>query len=941
MSTEEPKKKIRYWKDQEPPKPDTLFTDPLFPPNRNSLLGLDSSGKIIDPQVHKDYKNEITNFENITFARPNEIFGNEYKLFSGKIEVNDIKQGALGDCYFLTALGNICKFPGLIMKIFKTKEINKYGYYELFLRIDGKPTMLIIDDYIPVFKDTKKPCFAKPNGKELWVMLLEKAWAKINGGYMNTIGGQVHEPFEVLTGFGSRVYNLSDKDENSKMEILEEMKEADLSNCFISCGTKKDEELEKYGLVPSHAYSILGLNVVETIYKNKITLLRLRNPWSHKEWIGDWSDNSILWDEKTKSQVNYKKSDDGIFYMSDTDFFKYFSSLQICYMLYDSTSIRYTIEGEENLKNGIVFNIEAENDGLLSITVARKSWRAHREIRNKELPTHISVVSYNTNPENKLKTFSDYSGTSKSNETCNLNKKIKKGNYLIYIYRDSDNAEFPVEDKLDIKIVCSANFKHAQMNYDLREYGFPLLQNIILQSVLEEQKYDFNSSSPLFTKASSMKNNGLGYLIIYQTTPGNFYELKNNTYYLVNMFLLSPYNQKNEKFVTTVFPSGKFIVLLGLRSNDSKTYWFDLDSKLTRKNAKVALNFQDNDIDLDLYTNINNDIKNGTFMKRKTQSLENISIDINFDVNYIELPELEKKYPAYLKLLNEIPNNNDNNNLKWGTIRVNNSLLQNYLYIGQILNDQKEGKGIFIDSSFVFVGEYKNNLKNGVGITYQNQKNLQKLNKYNYINDNKEDKGILYYKDGSRYEGMIKFGLPEGKGTFYFKQGDKYEGDFNLGKRDGKGTYFHNDGNRYEGEWKKGLRDGKGVYYYKNGDKYEGDWKNDLRDGKGILYQKNGNKYEGDWKNDLKEGKGKLYTSGGEIYEGSFKNNVREGKGICYAKSGLRYEGDWKNHLMDGKGAVYYANGDREIGDFSKGKQIGIHAYLYANGKVEAKNHGA
>ena len=881
MSTEEPKKKIRYWKDQEPPKPDTLFTDPLFPPNRNSLLGLDSSGKIIDPQVHKDHQNEVKNFENITFVRPNEIFGNEYKLFSGKIEVNDIKQGSLGDCYFLTALGNICKFPGLIMKIFKTKEINKYGYYELFLRIDGKPTILIIDDYLPVYKETKKPCFAKPNGKELWVMLLEKAWAKINGGYINTIGGLVHEPFEVLTGFGSRVYNLSDKDENSKMEILEEMKEADQSNCFISCGTKDDNELEKYGLVPGHAYSILGLNVVETIYKNKITLLRLRNPWSFKEWIGDWCDNSILWDEKTKSQVNYKKSDDGIFYMSDTDFFKYFESLQICYMLYDSTSIRYTIEGEENLKNGIVFNLEVEKDGLLSIAVARKSWRVHREIRNKALPTHISVVSYNTNPENKLKTFSDYSGTSKSNETCNLNKKIKKGNYLIYIYRDSDNAEFPVEGNLDVKIVCSANFKHAQMNYDLREYGFPLLQNIILQSVLKEQKYDFNSASPLLTKASSLKNNGLGYLISYQTTPGNFYEIKSNTYYLVNMFLLSPYNQKNEKFVTTTFPSGKFIVLLGLRNSDNKTYWFDLNSKLSRKYTKVALNFQDNDIDLDLYTNINNDVKNGTF-------------------------------------LNEIPNNNDNNNLKWGTIKVNNSQLQNYLYIGQILNDQKEGKGIFIDSSFVFVGEYKNNLKNGVGITYQNQKNLQKLNKYNYINDNNEDKGILYYKDGSRYEGMIKYGLPEGKGTFYFKQGDKYEGDFKRGKRDGNGTYFYKDGQRYEGEWKNGLRDGKG-----------------------ILYQKNGDKYEGDWKKDLKEGEGKFYISNGDIYEGSFKNNVREGKGIYYAKNGFRYEGDWKNHLMDGKGINYYSNGDREMGDFSKGKKIGIHAYLYANGKVEAKNHSA
>lgn len=176
-------------------------------------------------------------------------------------------------------------------------------------------------------------------------------------------------------------------------------------------------------------------------------MIRLRNPWSDTEWNGDWSDNSILWDQKTKSQVNYKKSDDGIFYMSSIDFFKYFQTVQICYMLYDSLSVRYTIEGEENLRNGIVFNLLIENDGLLTIAVMRKSWRVHREIRDLALPTHISIVRYDLNPINKLKTFSDYDGTTKGCTTCTLNKKVKKGNYLVYIYRDSDHAEFMTEPK--------------------------------------------------------------------------------------------------------------------------------------------------------------------------------------------------------------------------------------------------------------------------------------------------------------------------------------------------------------------------------------------------------------------------------------------------------------------------------------------------------------
>ena len=155
----ETRKKIQftYWKNQEAPQSGTLYEDPLFPPNKNSLLGLDSNGKPIDSTTSKEKANNIDT-NKITFARASTIFGDKYELFSEKIEMGDVIQGQLGDCYFLSSVANLCKFPSLIMNLFKTKDTNKDGFYEIILHIDGKPQIVIVDDYLPIDKTTKKLC---------------------------------------------------------------------------------------------------------------------------------------------------------------------------------------------------------------------------------------------------------------------------------------------------------------------------------------------------------------------------------------------------------------------------------------------------------------------------------------------------------------------------------------------------------------------------------------------------------------------------------------------------------------------------------------------------------------------------------------------------------------------------------------------------------------
>ena len=92
-------------------------------------------------------------------------------------------QGALGDCYFLTALSVLAEWPDRVRKLFIDDKVNDSGVYGAWVTKNGERFPVLVDDYIPV--DGDAPAFSQSHGPELWVIILEKAYAKINGGYFS------------------------------------------------------------------------------------------------------------------------------------------------------------------------------------------------------------------------------------------------------------------------------------------------------------------------------------------------------------------------------------------------------------------------------------------------------------------------------------------------------------------------------------------------------------------------------------------------------------------------------------------------------------------------------------------------------------------------------------------------------------------------------------
>ena len=743
-------KKSIYWKNQEPPKTSEVFTDPLFPPTVNSLLALDSSGKPIDNNAYNEKKEEIKTDE-ISFFRANEILGDNYCLFADKITVDDVIQGTLGDCYFLTAVSNLCKYPDKIKQMFKQSTKNEKGFYEIEFFIDGEKQIVIVDDYFPAYKNNKSLTYARSNKNQIWVILLEKAWAKINGGYLNIISGRVYEALEFLIGRGSVVYDLKGKEGddliNLKRKIIKNIQLADKKDCVISCSTRKDPNLKEVGLVEGHAYSILDFLKITTSQNNEVFLFKIRNPWAKEEWNKDWSDTSPLWDEKTKSQVQYENKDDGIFFMSESDFFKFFVSVEICYLFLDTEEVIYEIEGDENLKNGAVFNIEVEKEGYLSVSIEKENWRINRNLKNIILPSHISIVKYDPLAKDRLKTFIKYNGNFEELNNCTLNMRIKKGNYLIYFYRDFDHAKYKAKRKVKVKILCSSKFKHAQMSYDERSKGFPLLQNIILQTVIKNCNYSPNSGKELFQLDNQIKGNGLGYLVQFIPTPGYFLEFIGAPKKIKNINVLTPYLDSKTKEFKSVIPSGKYHVVLGLCSGEYPYIFNCFDSNsITVRN--LTPDFINNEIDLTLYTDFNNNIKSEKYEEKKANILKKEKKEFYSDktdgkIEYKSLEELKKEYGEYIKLLDDIKidlEDYDKYKKKWGIIRT-----EYYIFIGELSGEVKFGKGLFINPKNIFAGQFDGNWQNGKGYTYDN--NFRKLFYYMYKGGYPQGEPVTYEEE--------------------------------------------------------------------------------------------------------------------------------------------------------------------------------------------------
>jgi len=325
--------------------------------------------------------------EELAWKAPSEWMDNVC-FFDENISSNDVIQGSLGDCWFIGALSVLAIRDELIrggvhqlespaqvdLETASSISLGVYppifhsfarkGLYVLKFFKDCAPRWVIVDQRLPVFvTEGQKPQFVFgkcKNEEELWVPLIEKAYAKLHGCYEALNGGLIDDGLVDLTGHVAEKIKLRGKggllevpveEQKTKNDQLwERLKKLKAEGTLMGCSIDGEgiesqviKEGEVTGLLAKHAYGIIDVIDVPSpnAKKNKHRLLRIRNPWGDCEWKGKWSDNHEKLQENIAQVMQYvdrlgedekfdpNNPNDGTFLMSFKDWRNIFDNLML------------------------------------------------------------------------------------------------------------------------------------------------------------------------------------------------------------------------------------------------------------------------------------------------------------------------------------------------------------------------------------------------------------------------------------------------------------------------------------------------------------------------------------------------------------------------------------------------------------------------------------
>ena len=223
----------------------------------------------------------------------------KYEWTTGALTVDgishhDVVQGMIGDCYMMAGFSSVAfQNPEMIDNAIRDNGDGTFTVRFFDVPYYGEPRAVevTVDGQLPVRYGGLHYGKGKDRS-ELWVPLLEKAYAEWKGGY-DAIGkgGSAGAVMEALTGRRDSYTSISESSDSRR--LFDEIKTALASDKAVAAGTHGESATELYrgtGVYAHHAYSIVG---VEEGRDGKL-YVELRNPWGEVEPAGNGPDDGVF-----------------------------------------------------------------------------------------------------------------------------------------------------------------------------------------------------------------------------------------------------------------------------------------------------------------------------------------------------------------------------------------------------------------------------------------------------------------------------------------------------------------------------------------------------------------------------------------------------------------------------------------------------------------------
>ncbi|AYU81233.1 calpain-like cysteine peptidase, putative [Leishmania donovani] len=374
-------------------------------------------------------KQSVSNMHAITWKRPQDyipaIAHKEIKLFRHGVSAAGIGQGHLGDCWLMCSIAVVAESKTMVKDIFRhpvsqsqRKKEERAGGYRVYINKNGWFHNVIVDSYLPTYNGAVY--FARSAGDpyELWVSLLEKAYAKLHGSYASIVGGNPLHALQDLTGFPvysfTNAWKAAANGEEAASQFFKDLLRYRKNGYLISIstpgtqtslhnagsGNANEASLEaRYkaaGLSTGHSYSVLK---VRQFVIPRVKLLKIRNPWgSGDEWTGAWGKNSTKWQKHSLVRRSCKPSkvSDGTFWIEWRDAVQFFEGGGVC--MVKKAWYQYRFPGQFiGIIPSVVLKIELKKQQKMLFTLSQKD----RRLRSPDDPDQlykgllISVTGHN------------------------------------------------------------------------------------------------------------------------------------------------------------------------------------------------------------------------------------------------------------------------------------------------------------------------------------------------------------------------------------------------------------------------------------------------------------------------------------------------------------------------------------------------------------------